>query len=647
MSRNGVFPALLGLVGVLMAGTPVSAHPMGNFSISHYTAITISNGFVELRYVLDMAEIPTYQQIQQNGIKPDPNDPSVVVFLQSEADAVKQNLLLEVDGRRLALEPVSKQVIFPPGAGGLATMKMGFVFRAPFASAAGAQRLQYRDLNFSDRAGWKEVVASADTGVILLNASVPQHDRSNQLGNYPTDLLNSPPQVTEAAVTFSFADDRNNSGAFHSSLPGAPASSAPAPASPEAEHSAPVQRGIATGAKTKVLARPHDDESVRAISSDAARDPLQLRPNEQRTPQNRFTELIAASHYSPWFLLLAALIAAGLGALHALEPGHGKTIVAAYLVGSKGTATHAFLLGLIVTASHTAGVYLLGLATLFASHYIVSERIYPWLNLVSGLIIAGVGFAMFLRRYAGKDLHLHSHHHQHPHGHSHEPPHAHVHDHAHGHHDHVHVDQHRALPDHQHAHSTGNGHEHHHDDAHVPQPVSAGIIEADATAHHAVLGSPGLSSVGLADHHSSQVTPHPHHGSEHHIHHHHHGSGHHHHHHHEIPAGVSSRQLLALGITGGMVPCPAALMVLLGAVTLHRIAFGLFLIVAFSVGLAAVLIVIGLMMVYAGRLMSRFRGEGKLLTRWLPLTSAAVITVLGLTIAVRALISAGILQIRL
>jgi ABC-type nickel/cobalt efflux system permease component RcnA len=212
-------------------------------------------------------------------------------------------------------------------------------------------------------------------------------------------------------------------------------------------------------------------------------------------------------------------------------------MVAAYLVGSQGTAWHAMVLGLIVTATHTAGVYILGAVTLFASRYVVPERLYPWLGVISGLSIAGLGFSLFLRRYAGL---------------------GHTHAHAHSHYTH-------------------------------------------------------------------QPHPHPHHGL----------------------ATVSLRALLVLGVTGGIVPCPAALVVLLSALSWHRVGFGLLLIVAFSFGLAAVLITIGLLMVYAHHLMARFHGDGMLLTRWLPLTSAAVMTVFGMAIAVQALISAGIVQIRL
>src|SRR2546423_10348017 len=101
---------------------------------------------------------------------------------------------------------------------------------------------------------------------------------------------------------------------------------------------------------------------------------------------------------------MSALMAASLGALHALEPGHGKTIVAAYLVGSRGTGAHAVALGTIVTAAHTAGVYLLGAITLYASQYFFPEQIYPWLGLVSGLTIAGLGVFLLLQRASGQDL---------------------------------------------------------------------------------------------------------------------------------------------------------------------------------------------------------------------------------------------------
>jgi nickel/cobalt exporter len=115
----------------------------------------------------------------------------------------------------------------------------------------------------------------------------------------------------------------------------------------------------------------------------------------------------------------------------------------------------------------------------------------------------------------------------------------------------------------------------------------------------------------------------------------------------QTPARISAWRLLVLGVTGGMIPCPAALVVLLSAVTLHRTAFGLFLIVAFSIGLAAVLIAMGLTAVYAGRAMSRLPFDAPLIRRWLPMASALLISVLGCGIAVRGLLAAGIVHIRL
>jgi ABC-type nickel/cobalt efflux system permease component RcnA len=258
---------------------------------------------------------------------------------------------------------------------------------------------------------------------------------------------------------------------------------------------------------------------------------------------------------------LALIVAVGLGALHALEPGHGKTVVAAYLVGSRGTPRHALYLGLIVTATHTAGVYLLGAVTLYLSHYVVPERLYPWLGGISGLLITGLGCGLFLRRYVGESQ-AHAHAHRQPHSHCH--PHTHAHAHSHGtvHHDH-------ASP---------------HEASHAQSSVEAPI---------------------------------------------------------------SCRALLALGVTGGIVPCPAALVVLLSAIALQRVGFGLLLIVAFSVGLAGVLITLGLLMVSARHVMARVQGEGQLMTRWLPLTSAAVITAFGLAMIAQAFVTAGMVQIRL
>jgi ABC-type nickel/cobalt efflux system permease component RcnA len=511
----------LGLLAALNLAAPGdgTAHPLGNFSISRYTGIEVGGETVTLRYFVDMAEIPTFQELQAHGIPPDPAEPRVSRYVRDTAEALRHDLELEVGGRRLPLEVRSTEVIFPAGAGGLPTMKLAILYRAALGvSRDSVEDLKYHDDNFASRAGWKEVIAVARSGAAIIESSVPAQDRSRELSDYPTDLLDTPPQVSRASLRF--------------------ARSMPAPAP------APVVARVVPPAPERPAEEGHSPAPTEPV--------IAPRPNIQTTTGSAFTELIGAQELTVSVVAIALVVAAALGALHALEPGHGKTVVAAYLVGSRGTAWHALLLGLIVTASHTAGVYLLGAATVYASHYIVPERLYPWVALGSGLAIAVLGLSLFLRRYAGREA-------------------------AHGHH-------------------------HHHHDEHG---------HADTQAH-----------------------PHAH------DHHHPHGdSGHHHPH---APGRVSLRQLWALGITGGIVPCPAALVVLLSALSLRRVGFGLLLIVAFSLGLALVLVAIGLLVVYAGRLVTRLDERGPLVTRWLPLMSSAVMTMLGLSIAIQALASGGI-----
>jgi ABC-type nickel/cobalt efflux system permease component RcnA len=468
-------------------------------------------------------------------------------YLAQKTEALKAGLLLEVNEQRLTLRLVSSEILFPPGAGGLPTLKLGVVYRTPLAPAPAdtLYSLHYRDRNFPGRAGWQEIIARTGAGITLIRSSVPDADRSRALTDYPTDLLKSPPQVLEAQVLF-----RQDASPVAIATIGAPASLTP-PFPPGGGVSPQPLPPMAT--------------------------PLQA--NHQATPRYAFTELVTTPQLSFGIVCLALAGAVGLGAFHALEPGHGKTVVAAYLVGTRGTARHALSLGLIVTATQTAGVYLLGVVTLYASRYVVPERLYPWLGLLSGLTIAGVGCALFFRRYARGEA-------AHTHGHTHAPGHTHASGHTYAY-----------------AHGLTHGHTHTHPHSH----------------HHNLAADP--ASV--------------------------HTSGVHHHHHSQPTETVSFRELLVLGVTGGIVPCPAALVVLLSAIALQRTGFGLLLIIAFSVGLATVLIAIGLLMVYARRFMSRFQGEGLLITRWLPLTSAATITVLGMAMVMQALVAAGILHIRL
>src|SRR4029077_6331227 len=188
----------------------------------------------------------------------------------------------------------------------------------------------------------KEVIAVARSGAAIIESSVPAQDRSRELSDYPTDLLDTPPQVSRASLRFARAPRRR--------APVVARVVPPAPARPAEEGHSP--------APTEPVMAP--------------------RPNIQATRGSAFTELIGTRGLTVSVVAIALVVAAALGALHALEPGHGKTVVAAYLVGSRGTAWHALLLGLIVTASHTAGVYLLGAATVYATPQNPQERRFPW-----------------------------------------------------------------------------------------------------------------------------------------------------------------------------------------------------------------------------------------------------------------------------
>ncbi len=292
------------------------------------------------------------------------------------------------------------------------------------------------------------------------------------------------------------------------------------------------------------------------------------------TIRERLRDMINNPRWDIGALAATLLIAFAFGGAHALTPGHGKTIVAAYLVGTKGRVWDAVLLGGIVTITHTSSVFLLGLGMLFASQQVMPQRLIPWLTALSGALVAGMGIWLLARRLSSASDHSHKHH-SHHHGHSHDPQHGHLH----------------CAHDHPHDHDHGHVHEH---------------VLADEVPYHHTQGAEALA------------TPMPSKACE-----------------------VSLGSLLSLGISGGLVPCPEALIVLLIAIALNRITLGLVILVSFSIGLASVLVAIGILLVVAKPMMTRFTGEGKVVTRYLPVASAAVITLLGCAIAIKGLLEVG------
>jgi ABC-type nickel/cobalt efflux system permease component RcnA len=549
--------ALLLLVFLLSSATSF-AHPMGNFSINHYSKIKIGQQSIEIRYLIDMAEIPTFQEIRQSDFTAKADDPGTSRYLDRQEQLLKEGLLLESDGRVVRLDTISRQVAFADGAGGLPTMKIGFVFRGKHDVTAGPHKLSYFDNNFPGRTGWKEIVVLGD-GVAVLDSSAPATDRSQELTNYSSDALNSPPQQLSALVGFrtSLSEPEKQASAV---VVGS-SSNRTIPRGTNAPHQGPAHPPAHQGQGRPPRAITSSDLSAEhASQSGVAAPTIGLRSHvahAQNTPRSRFTELISTQgKLSFWVLLSAALIAAGLGALHALEPGHGKTIVAAYLVGSRGTARHAVLLGIVVTAAHTAGVYLLGALTLYASRYIVPEQLYPWLGAISGLSVAGLGIFIFLRHWTGETG--------------------------------------------EHSHAPGETHSHW-----FLSMFKQGALNQSAPAEQA-------KRTAL----SADLKP--------------------------VERVLSLRELCLLGITGGIVPCPAALVVLLSAFSLHRIGFGLFLITMFSFGLAAVLVIVGLTMVYAKSVMSSRLQAGNTALRYLPFLSSAFMVVLGVGITASAVASVQI-----
>jgi nickel/cobalt transporter (NicO) family protein len=431
--------AVAAAVVLLATAGPAAAHPLGNFSVNHLTVVSISADRLDVRYVLDQAEIPTFRE---RGL-------SDAEVLRRKTAEVERRLRLTVDGRALTLEPAgAPRLSRPAGEGGLRTTRLELPLRARVRDA---RRVVIDDGTFPGRVGWKAVQVRPGDGTAVRTAA-PATDPTDGLRRYPEDLLESPSDVTRAEFSV----------------------------------------------------RPGDG------TVDAGTGPVSRHGGDGRAADHGFAALLEGDRV----LILLLLAAFGWGALHALSPGHGKAMVAAYLVGTRGSTRDALILGATVTVTHTAGVVALGFVALALSAWVLPEQLYPWLTLVSGLLVVGVGVAVLRGRVK-----------------------KHAHDHEHGHH-------------------------------------------------------------------------------------------HHHHHHHR-------RSLLALGASAGLIPCPSALVVLLGAVAQHRIGLGLVLIVAFSAGLAATLTGLGVAVVHAGKALARLPVPGRLAAA-VPALSAALIVVVGAALTAQA-----------
>ncbi len=476
----------------------LSAHPMGNFSVSHYARIEVNGAGAEIRYVLDLAEIPSFQLLQQWGLNADSRRDLLDRKAEAQAREWVRNLAIECDGRAVSPRFEGATLAMTPGAGGSPVMRITSTLKL----AVSVGSLSYEDRNFPDRAGWKEVVIAAGQGASIDRASQDDTDRSNALTAYPADPTVAPPQDLKASVEWT-------------------ASAAPV---------------AAKKAQPKIVPLVPAPTPAAAVATSPV--PPQASAPGTVVRGDFLSRLLHRGDISIGLILLGMAVAFGLGSMHALSPGHGKTIVAAYLVGSRGTFKQAIFLGGMVTFTHTISVFFLGLTTLFLSQYVLPEKIFPVLGAISGLSIVWIGGMMLYKR-AQRLRHRHDH------------------DHGHHHHD---------------------GHDHDHD-------------------HH-------------------------------HDHEHHHGPGGHTH----VPEGdVTLGSLIALGASGGLVPCPSALVLLLSSIALGRIGLGLLLLIAFSSGLAIVLMGIGVMVLYAKHLLpDSQKTAAHPAFRIIPVLSAALIVCIGL-----------------
>lgn len=478
-------PYILVLVVSLLAAllVPVahvrdaSAHPLGNFTINHYSRITFAEGGVSVYYVLDMAEIPTFEVLRRYDIEGDGvlSDADKALYFEEMVPALVEYVELTIAGERVPLDVDRRSIDLVIGDLGLPTLRVELELTAELPDNWEGAFAEYHDRTYEGRPGWREVVVRGGPGVEIVDSTAPESDISNALRDYPEDMLDSP--IYDTGVTFRLQ-------------PGDGTVEDDAPAG-----NVDTNGGFAAGR----LASVFSDDSL-----------------------------------SPGLLTVAIVVAVIWGAGHALTPGHGKAIVAAYLVGTRGTARHAAFLGLTVTLTHTAGVFALALVTLSLSHFILPEDLYPWISVASGVLVVAIGGGLLYSRWKQRTA--------------------------------------------------------------TPETRPLEHSHGGSTHTHTV---PGRNS-------------------------------------------VTFRSLLALGISGGLVPCPSALVLLLGAISVQRIELGIALVLAFSVGLAGVLTGIGLLVVYARWMVRRFSFEARI-PGYLPVASALVISVAGLVILIDSLAQAGVI----
>jgi nickel/cobalt exporter len=510
--------AVLSLLAVATLGATscradTVASLLGNFTINQYCGLRLWRDTIAVHYVVIYGQLPALRELHDADTNGDgvTSETERQPHLAKLAPGMGAQLQLRLDGDALPLRATHWSSTLPTEQGGF-SLRVDVDFTAQLPAAAGVARtLEFANQNYPGRMGWNEIVVESAPGVSVFDTNA-----------YGTSLTSALREALQSLPVSGPLDERFVHLRFTANAPPPGAALlAPRPA-PTGEIAADTG-----GSDRAWLAR----STVKLVGA------------------------ISAPRLGPRVALLALVGALLLGAVHALSPGHGKTLVGAYLIGSRGTPRHAVFLGFAVTVTHTAGVFVLGFATLYASRFIVPERLFPMLSLISALLILGMGIVLLAQRGRAARRALVA----------------------------------AAPPGRRFEHGLMLAHRHAH---------SGGAIHSHGSTMHSHL-PPGT-------------------GGE----------------------RVSWRSLLALGISGGLVPCPSALVLLLAAVTLNKTAYGMLLVLSFSVGLAITLTVVGVAFLYAR---NRFH-QPSVGARWphaLPVLSAAAITVVGLGLCFSALRSFG------
>ena len=500
---------------LLLPTRAASAHPLGNLTTNTSSHLAIHPDRIDADIVLDLAEIPTVAALQVADVDKS-GDPS-----QAELDRYRDQRCHDLttgfhlrSAVELNLSPVSASLELLPGQAGLQTLRLTCLSTV---AAPTAGNLTIEDTNMTDRIGWREITASAEG--MQITTDLAGESSSNRLRQYPVGVATL--RILSGSIAIS-----------------------------------PGSNTVATPISKTAFSPP--SAGLGGLNA-------------------RFSSVIGRRHLTLPFALVGCLLALLLGAVHSLAPGHGKTLMAAYVVARRGATRHVLTIGITVAITHTAGVLLLG-TLIWGSQALAPERILPWLAVASGALIAGTGVALLIRRIQGRELPalLHGHHH---------------------------------TQGHDHGHDDGHGHDHH----------------------------PHAPAVHGHDHHDHA---HDDHGHDHHEHNHH---EHDHHDHHDLAQETPNRRwLMAMGVAGGLVPTPSALVVLLGATALGRPWFGVVLVAVYGVGMALTLMAAGVALV---RLQSwveahwnRYRSVN-LAIRWLPAVTAVMLIGAGLLLVGRSIAS--------